>query len=183
MGQVIVVADRCNDATALVSQGYADQVVEIECQDKGSAMAVGLACVGTPDVLFLDADLEGLQPGHVQGLCTVDPQGGQVVGIRADTPPLLRSAPIPSLSGDRRLPTALARTVPLAGSGWRAEVLLNAAVGRTRTPWRHLLLRGVTNPTKLTRQPGAWAGEMVDVAGAVVGNLPALLAYSLHPGG
>ncbi len=39
------------------------------------------------------------------------------------------------------------------------------------------------SPQGTSNLTGTWATEMLDVAGATLANLPALVAYSLHPGG
>jgi glycosyltransferase involved in cell wall biosynthesis len=173
VGQIVVVADACSDATATLAHEYAEVVV-IAAADKGTAMARGLERVESSLVLFCDADLTGLLPGHVVALLGADPQGGQVVGLIAPKGP---AAVLPPLSGERRLPADLARSAGLDGSGWRAETLLNVAVAKARVGWHHLILRGVTNPTR----PRNWPGELAHVGAATLDYGPELIGYMAHP--
>jgi glycosyltransferase involved in cell wall biosynthesis len=166
---VIVVADACTDATAAVARGLGARVIEIDAGDKGTSMAAGLAAVGSDDVLFLDADVRGLTSGHVQALAAAPPLGGMVVGLRDGAPP----TGLPPISGERRLPTAFARSVRIAGTGYRAELLIDAAAARAGLPHRHYRLIGVTNPSREWRHPLMWA----DLAVTAVANGPALVRY------
>jgi glycosyltransferase involved in cell wall biosynthesis len=175
VGLVLVVADACSDATAAVASWWGAAVLSIDAHDKGSAMAAGLSYVTTDDVLFLDADLEGLTPAHVAALASLPPYGGQVVGLAMGAAWLGNA--LPSISGQRRVPAALARSVGLAGVGWQAETKINAAVGRAGLPWRQYLLEGVINPARLD------LGEWLSIMAAYLSNAPDLLRYLAHPGG
>jgi glycosyltransferase involved in cell wall biosynthesis len=166
--EVIVVADACADETAAVASSA--RVIEIDAQDKGSAMAAGLAAVVDPLTLFLDADLIGLTARHVNALATLEPAGGMVVGLRSSTPPL----GLPPISGERRLPTEFARTLGLAGVGYRAELLIDGAVARAGIGHRHYFMRGVTNPSRGLRHPLMWA----DLAATFALNLPSMALYT-----
>lgn len=185
-GQLIVVCDACTDDTPWIASTVADHVVEIPAGNKGTAMAEGLARVTSPHVMFCDADITGLTPGHVDLVCTSGPMEGQVVALRGETPSGKRSGwmwiakQVAAVSGERRLPTAFVRTVPLYGSGWQAETRINAAVARVGMPWNHLVLHGVRNRTK-DRQ--AWAAEFGHVLTALGTYGPELVSYSLHPQG
>ncbi len=185
-GQLIVVCDACTDDTAWIASGVADHVVEIPAANKGTAMAEGLARVTSPHMMFVDADLRGLTPGHIDMLATYPPAEAMVVGLRGETPSGRRSGwmwiakQVPAVSGERRLPTAFARTVPLAGSGWEAETRINAAVAKAGMPWRHVVMRGVRNRTKGTVP---WATEFGHVLTALATYGPELVRYSLRPQG
>ena len=180
---VIVVADKCTDDTVAVAQAAgASVVVSIESGNKGSAMAAGLELVTTTDVLFVDGDLVGLQWQHVEGLLRAEPAGGQVAGLR-DEPYAWGQRNLPPITGERRLPADLARSVDLAGSGYRAETLLNAAVGRARLPHSNYVLVGVKNPTRITRAPVSWLTMWGDLALIALLNLPGLYGYIAHPDG
>ena len=170
-----MVADACTDETATIAREYGEVLV-IDAADKGTAMAVGVKMVTYDEVVFCDADLTGLLPGHIDGLCSLPPLDGQLVGIRSDVPALL-GAVLPSLSGERRVPTWLALEAHLEGSGFEAETVLNAIVASYRLPWRHVRLIGVGNPTKITRHPLDWALEMIRVAFSSLVHLPSLVRY------
>lgn len=185
VGQVVVVADHCTDATAdLARAAGADLVVELTnaTGDKGTAMAFGLAQVVTSDVLFIDADLLGLVWQHVEALLIAEPKGGQVCGLR-DVPYHFTSNRLPPITGERRIGADLARSVDLTGSGYRAEIMLNAAVGRAQLPHRNVVLVGVTNPTRATRHPLSWLTMWADLAFLGIVHAPALAAYAMYPEG
>lgn len=184
-GRIIVAADACDDQTVSIASQLADVVVTLEAHDKGSAMAAGLAHVQTDLVAFCDADLRGLRPEHIEALLTVPPLEGQVVANRGDAvtgdrvPSWVAKSwgNLPSISGERRLPTALARSVRLAGSGWRAETRINVAVAEHHLPWRHILFAGVRNSTKLGRSPIQWFDEVARVIAISAAFAPELVSY------
>jgi glycosyltransferase involved in cell wall biosynthesis len=183
VSSLIVVADSCTDNTAELAGRWADQVIPIDAANKGTAMAVGLSAVGTPLVLFMDADLTGLRPGHVGLLCTLEPLAGMLVGVRGNTvtgqpiPKVLGS--LPSISGERRVPTDFARSLALAGSGWRAETLFNVGAMKQGLPHRQIMMRGVANSSKMIRSPWAWAKEAGQVFDTMASYGPELWRYML----
>ena len=177
VGPVVVVADACTDGTEQVAAGYA-QVVPSLGKTKGTAMALGLAQVATRTVLFIDADLAGLAPEHVAYLASGPPAGGMLVGVRGTVgkvkvPGLVVA--LPSISGERRLPTAFARTIPLAGAGWQAETRINVAVARAGLPHRQVVLKGVSNPRRAG--PVKWVTELAQVSAVSVAHGPELARY------
>lgn len=183
VSQLIVVADCCTDDTAIIAEEFASRVISIPNGDKGSAMAAGLREVGTELVAFIDADIQGLKPGHVDALLSVGPLDGQVVGDRDGYPRILSH--LPSISGERRIPTWLARSVHLDGAGWRAETLINVAVAENGLPWEHIRLNGVTNlaKAKWLTDPWAWAKEFGRVIDSTLLYGPELAKYISQPGG
>ena len=181
VGTTIVVADACTDATAEVATRAGALVLQTDAHNKGSAMALGLAWVGTEHVVFIDADISGLLPGHVDALCTRGPSTGQYVGCRDGYP--LAFLIFPSVSGERRVPTSIAHRARLAGSGWEAETRLNVAVAQAGLPWLHEVLVGVHNRHKVTRDPWGWARELGHVATVMATYGPELVRYTTHPSG
>lgn len=175
IGVVHVVADRCTDRTVVIADNWGASVWPGDYGDKGSAMAAGLDHVVTTRVLFIDADIAGLSAGHVEGLIFAPPLDGQVVGIRASAGPLARH--LPPISGERRLPTAVARAAGLARAGWAAETRLNVAVERAGLPWRHYLMEGVTNPLRPS------VGKYLSVLAQYLLWAPELARYLAHPDG
>lgn len=173
---VVVVADDCSDDTAHVARSFGARVVEITAGDKGTAMAVGLSVAGTTDTLFVDADLRGLTTGHVEALAIAPPVGGMVVGIRDDATKVLGASGLPPISGERRVPTDFARSVPLAGMGYRAELAIDAAAARAGLPHRHYKMIGVTNPNRPGRHPLMWA----DLATFAIVHAGALTDYTFQ---
>ena len=106
--EVLTVADACTDDTATVAADYG-RVIEITAADKGTAMAAGLAGIATDRVLFMDADLRGLLPGHVAARLAAPPADGMVVGLRDGTRPF-RAPPRAALP--LRFPVAPAALLP-----------------------------------------------------------------------
>lgn len=178
VGPVIVVADRCSDATVTIASRFGVLVVPIISGTKGTGMAVGANLADTSTVLYVDADIKGLKPSQVVALATEPPAGGMVVGVRGKVnggrlPGLL--AAWPSISGERRLPTAFVRSLHLTGKGWRAETIINAEVARRGIPHRQIILHGVSN-TK-AKGFGGWASEALRVFGVTVLYAPELGRY------
>jgi glycosyltransferase involved in cell wall biosynthesis len=177
VGSIIVVCDACTDGTEEVASQFATHLITTPAHDKGTAMATGLAAVTTPLVAFMDADLRGVTPEAVTLLLSHPPLKGQLVGLRSGYPQAFGA--LPSLSGERRVPTELARSVPLIGSGWKAEMLINVAVARAGLPWGHVVLPGVDNLAKfkVAEHPLAWLWEQAQLASAMITYLPELLLY------
>jgi glycosyltransferase involved in cell wall biosynthesis len=143
---VIVVADACHDATAAEAQAAgAELVVEVAAHDKGTAMARGLDFVRTPSVGFVDADLEGLQPEHLDALASFP--GEMAVGCGPGARELIASTtPLPPIGGQRVLPTAVARAADLSGSGYEAEMKLNLAARQMGVRTVEVPLPGLRHP-------------------------------------
>jgi glycosyltransferase involved in cell wall biosynthesis len=179
VGSIIVVADASTDRT-IGQAADADLVVVTDAADKGSAIAAGLEHSTSRLVVMLDADLSGLMPEHVAALATRQPLEGMVVGLRSNKG---WAGGLPSLSGERRLPRSVLELADPAGAGWQLETRINAVVGQLGLPWRHLLLRGVSNPTKVGRDPLGWLAEVGQVAAASAANARGLAAYVTHPHG
>lgn len=82
--ETIVVSDGSTDNTAEVARAYGAKVVELtENMGKGGAMAVGVNRTDADIVLFLDADLIGLQPHHIVDLVlpVADGRAEMTVGL------------------------------------------------------------------------------------------------------
>lgn len=170
--QVVVIADRCDDDTAALSRSFGVDVLEIDAGDKGTAMTMGLERAGGTDTLFLDADVVGLTTAHVDALALAPPPGGMVVGLRAGG----NSSGLPPISGERRIPTAFGRSLPLAHAGFRAELVIDVGVARAGLAHRHYRLAGVTNPSRPLRHPLMWA----DVATYALFHAGALVDYTIQ---
>lgn len=178
-GFVIVIANGCTDSTAQVAAAHGAFVVVSDKADKGAAMAEGLRWVDTDTVLFCDADLVGLTSDHIEGLLTLPPLNGQLAGL-VDTPVSGLARCLPPITGERRLPTAFARRVGLSGSGYEAELRIDAAVGKAGLPHRTVVLRGVSNPTGAVATPRRFASMSLSVLAASTYLLPELLRYEVN---
>lgn len=105
--EIIVVSDGSHDRTAEVARAAGARVIEhTENQGKAGAMKTGFTASSAPVILFLDADLIGLAPGHVRDLIlpVIHGQADMTVGI----------------FGDGRFTTDLAQMVAPYLSGQRA---------------------------------------------------------------
>jgi len=69
--EIIVVSDGSSDQTSDVARAAGARVIEHqENQGKAAAMKTGFDATPAPVILFMDADLIGLTPLHVQSLIT-----------------------------------------------------------------------------------------------------------------
>ena len=152
--EVIVVSDGSEDMTALTASRLGARVVELsENVGKGAAMLAGIAETEADVVLFLDADLIGLRPEHIEGLLLPVLHGNydMVVGVfeggRAATD--FAQAIAPFLSGQR----AVRRSVLLALGemdelGYGAEIALTRFMKRHRNRVAEVVLRDLTHVMK-----------------------------------
>lgn len=176
VGMVLVVVNGTDNGTSQAAQSAGAVTTTEPRADKGNAMRVGLSWVTSERVLFCDADLGGLTSDHVAAMLTLAPLSGQVAGL-TDTPAVGLTRLLPPITGTRRLPTALARRLPLEGSGYGTELRIDAVLGRLHVPHRTVVLRGVTNPTRAVRNPLRFLKMVGSVAGASLYLAPELLAY------
>ena len=166
---VLVICDSCDDDTAHIASIHGVNVYKVNYMDKGSVMAYGLTGVETDYVMFLDADTKGLTGEHLDQLF-YPPTPCQTIGIKDNLYWLNRGLRIPSISGDRRLPTEVARAAGLDGMGWKAETLLNVAVKKAGLKTYYANFKNASNPSKLIHDPIGWGSEMVTVGWAIAGN-------------
>ena len=69
IGEIIVVSDGSIDNTAIVAESMGAKVIQLSSnKGKGGAMMVGVKASSHPVILFLDADLLGLTPEHINDL-------------------------------------------------------------------------------------------------------------------
>jgi len=176
VGMVLAVVNGTDNGTSQAAQAAGAITTSEPRADKGNAMRVGLGWVASDEVLFCDADLSGLTSEHVAAMLTLGPHDGQLAGL-TDNPVVGLTRFAPPITGQRRLPTALARRLPLEGSGYEAELRIDAALGRLRVPHRTVVLRGVTNPTRAVSNPLRFLKMAGSVATASVYLAPELFAY------
>jgi len=80
--EVVVVDDGSTDATAAVAGRFAVRVVRLpENRGKAAAMAAGVEAAQGEVLLFLDADLTGLTPSHVEEMIQAYREGDTDVVI------------------------------------------------------------------------------------------------------
>jgi len=151
--EVIVVDNASSDDTGAVAARHGAHVVHEPVAGKGQALRAGVAA-GDADVLvFLDADLVGLRPDHVDDLVAV------VLGGEADmacglfdrgpvaNPIFLEGLPV--LTGQRALRrTLFERLLPADVRGYRVEAALNSLVARDDLVRVDRVLPGLWHRTK-----------------------------------
>ncbi len=85
--EVIVVDDGSDDGTADVAREFGVKVIELpENRGKASALDAGVNAASNDVLLFLDADLVGLRPEHIERLVKAYASGDvdMVVGVFSD---------------------------------------------------------------------------------------------------
>jgi len=158
IGEIIVVDDGSKDATAAVArqalQGDPRGLVIEHAvnQGKGQAMRTGREAAQSPYLLFMDADLEGLIPAHVEDLIrpvtsgVADMSIGLFKGGRLTTD--FAHWATPWMSGQRCLKAVLFDEVsPEATAGYGVETAITVAAQRGKWRRQKVTLRGVTHPS------------------------------------
>lgn len=136
IGRVLVVVDPdTTDNTEEVamrvmsfsSRRHGSMVLRGHEPGKGQCAKVGLSQVRTERVIFCDADITGLTPTHVTLLSAITGHRQQTVLVpnTNDQLPVHAVASWQWVSGERSLPTVVARSVPL--HGYLMEEQLNRA--------------------------------------------------------
>ena len=117
LGEVVVVADGCSDATAKVARAAGARVLEYQPnRGKGGAVAAGVAIMTQDTLVLLDADLVTLTPNHVRAM--LEPlQSGEAdttVGLFSGGGGItdFGNRATPQWSGQRAIPRALLTRVP-----------------------------------------------------------------------
>ena len=121
LDEIIVVSDGSDDHTVEVASKYPVNVVELaENVGKGGAMRAGADVTACEVLLFVDADLVGLQRDHIEALLEPVLSGRTAMSIgvfsegRRSTDLAQKIAP--SLSGQRAVRKDLFDQVPQAGT-------------------------------------------------------------------
>jgi glycosyltransferase involved in cell wall biosynthesis len=153
--EVIVVDDSSTDGTAEVARDLGVKVVSLpENRGKAAALEAG-ACAASGDVfLFLDADLTGLRPEHVEQLVSAYRQGDAeiVIGVfregRAGTDLSMRI--VPFFSGQRVLSRELWEKLGEKADELEFGVELALTKLALREGWRQkrVILEGVSHIRK-----------------------------------
>jgi glycosyltransferase involved in cell wall biosynthesis len=166
IGPVVVVDDGSDDDTADVSARAGAVILRLgDNQGKGGAIAAGARTRREEVLVLLDADLIGLEPGHVHQLADpvmrgdVDMTRGVFTGGRWSTTTAQRLAP--QLAGQRAvLRSRLLEVQGLASSRYGVEVAITEHA--KAAGWRCLdvELPGVSQITKEEKH-GLWRGVLV----------------------
>lgn len=153
--EVIVVSDASQDRTAYVARAYDGvRVIELPCNTgKGGAMAAGAAATDAKFLVFVDADLAGLRPEHVDQIVRplLDDRCDMCIGVFrggkfwSDTAQRIS----PYISGQRAMRRELFDSIPfLSEIRMGVEVTINTYAKRSRARVMRTVLRGVSNTYK-----------------------------------
>ena len=178
--EVIVVSDGSRDRTAEVARGFAGvAVIDLEVNGgKAAAMLAGVRATTASIVLFVDADLEGLQGFHVDRIVLPVLAGDcdMCVGIFRGGAKWSDAAMkvSPAFSGQRALRRELFEAVAnVEDLGMGIEVALNAVAKRRHARVMRVVLHGVSNAHKekklgVTKGLAARARMYVQITEALV---------------
>jgi glycosyltransferase involved in cell wall biosynthesis len=154
--EIIVIDDGSTDGTGEVARKTGVTVLIHERNlGKGAAVATGLlACPDASYVLFLDADLIGLNHQHIGTLLepVLTAKGPLMsIGIFTKGRPFLDLAQhlTPILNGQRCVNREFIQTLPdISSSRFGIEVLLNRHARRLGLPYVYLPIAGITHVPK-----------------------------------
>ena len=152
--EVIVVDNASTDATAAVAAVHGARVLREPTAGKGEAMRTGVASAADADVIvFLDADLVGLRPHHVDALVAsvlagdADMACGLFDRGPVANPIFLEGLPV--LTGQRALRRELFEQLDLRDvRGYRVEAALNSLVAQRGLRRCDQVLPGLWHRTK-----------------------------------
>jgi glycosyltransferase involved in cell wall biosynthesis len=151
--EVVVVDNASTDDTAAVAVAHGAAVVHEATPGKGEAMRAGVAATAAGVIVFLDADLVGLTPDHVDGLVGTVTRGeaAMACGLFDRGPvlnPLFLDA-LPILTGQRAMRRELFEALgPADVRGYRVEAALNALVQAKGLPVHSSVCDGLWHRTK-----------------------------------
>lgn len=168
--EVVVVDNASTDATAVVAVAHGARVVSEPMPGKGEAMRTGVAAVpGADVVVFLDADLVGLRPEHVDDLvaAVVEGRADMACGLfdRGPVANRIFLGGLPVLTGQRALRRELFDH--LAGAdlhGYRVEAALNSLVAQRGLVRHDEVLTGLWHRTKEEKLASPVVGHATKLA-------------------
>jgi glycosyltransferase involved in cell wall biosynthesis len=167
--EVVVVDNASSDATAVVAAAHGARVVHEATPGKGQAMRAGVAASRADVIVFLDGDLVGLRPGHVDSLVEavahgrVDMACGLFDRGPVANPIFLEGLPV--LSGQRALRRPLFEQLDLADvRGYRVEAALNSLVAQRGLVRHDEVLDGLWHRTKEEKLASPVVGHATKLA-------------------
>ena len=182
--EVVVVDNGSRDDTATVARASGARVVHEPEQGKGEAMRRGVLATAADVIVFLDADLLGLRPQHVDALVArvVSGEAAMACGLcdRGSTLNTLYLHYLPILSGQRAVRRALFEALePREASGYKVEAALNSLVAQRRLR-RHLqVLTGVRHRMKEEKAKNPLTGFACKI-GMLASACWTYIAYALR---
>ncbi|HEY8545942.1 MAG TPA: glycosyltransferase [Acidimicrobiales bacterium] len=167
--EVIVVDNASSDATAAVAARHGARVVHEPVAGKGQAMRAGVAATDAAVLVFLDADLVGLRPEHVDDLvgAVLTGEADMACGLFDRGPvanPIFLEG-LPVLTGQRALRRELfERLKPDDVRGYRVEAALNSLVAHDALVRVDRVLPGLWHRTKEEKLANPMVGLVTKVA-------------------
>ncbi len=166
--EVIVVDNDSSDRTAEVAAARGARVVSEPVKGKGEAMRAGIRATNADFVVFLDADLVGLQPEHVDALVDAVRQGAGMACGLFDRGRLLNPLfehVLPALTGERALRRKLFEALaPKDLHGYRVEAALNSEARASGVPVVRFVCPGLWHRPKEEKSPSPLSGFVAKVA-------------------
>jgi glycosyltransferase involved in cell wall biosynthesis len=161
--EIVAVDNGSTDETAAVAARAGARVVPCLDPGKGEAMAAGVAATGAEVIVFLDADLVGLQPDHVDRLAAAVLEGraGMACGL-FDRGPVLNRVflrRLPVLTGQRALPRRLFERLDHTDRrGYKVEAALNSLCSELGVRVESFVCDGLWHRTKEEKYPSKVEG-------------------------
>lgn len=163
--EVIVVDGGSSDGTEQRASAAGARVVTHRPGGKGEAMAAGVRATSAGVIVFLDADLEGLRPDHVDRLVRSVTAGGagMACGLfdrgRRWNWLFLHVGPI--LTGERAMRRELFESLrPADLAGWSVEAALNARAAELDLPVAAFVCDGLWHRQKEEKFATPWEGYL-----------------------
>lgn len=174
--EVIVVDNGSDDRTGEVAERHGARVIRHPEGGKGHAMAAGVRATDAPIIVFLDADLVGLRPDHVDRLVrTVTDRGADMALGLFDRGPVQNRIfleYLPKLTGERALRRELFESLDLEQiEGYKVEAALNNRARELGMDVRAFVLDGMFHRTKEEKYESSAQGfaKKVAMLGTAVG--------------
>ena len=154
--EVIVVDDGSDDETSQLAAAAGAKVIrrELDANGEGSkahAMEAGVAASDADWILFVDADLLGLEVRHLDEICRPAIEGRATMSLGTFdygiwNPLVLR---FPPTTGERIIPRWVFEAIPPEKlDGYTIEIMINEVVAERRLPVVARVMDGVTHRTK-----------------------------------
>jgi glycosyltransferase involved in cell wall biosynthesis len=161
--EVLVVDNGSIDETAKCAAHAGARVIDCPEKGKGQAMAAGVAATDAAVIVFLDADLVGLVPSHVDRLAAAVLEGraGMACGLfdrgPLQNPVFLKVLPI--LTGQRAVRRDIWERVHIEDQqGYKIEAALNSLCADLGEHVESFVCDGLWHRTKEEKYPSAIEG-------------------------